>query len=125
MRILARGPRRHAWFAAVLGLLTLAHMWSHAVQVADHVTADALMAASHPGHDHDHDHDDHGEQAHSHPFVATATNADPPGQSNGTAVAVLPADAERDAVPLPMGRAPPGGHRGRAALTRTLEVCRC
>lgn len=116
-------PRRHAWFVVVVGMLTLAHMWSHAVQVADHVAADTLVAANHS--DHDYDHDDQGEQAHSHPFVATASTAAPTGQSLWTAVTVLPADADRDAVPLPMGRAPPGDHRGRAALTRTLEVCRC
>ncbi|MFI7640426.1 hypothetical protein [Nonomuraea sp. NPDC049400] len=119
-------PRRHAWFAAVLAMLTLAHMWSHAAQVADHVTADSLVAMSHSVHDHAHDHEDHGEQAHLHPFVAIAVTAAQTGQSFGTAVIVRPVNQEQAPVPpLPMGRAPPRDHQGRAALNRTLEVCRC
>ncbi|MFG1708052.1 hypothetical protein ACFLIM_33070 [Nonomuraea sp. M3C6] len=114
-------PRKHAWFVIVLGLLTIAHMWSHAVQVSDHVAADTLMAASHSGPDHD----GHGEQTHSHPFTTSSLTAAPTGQGEWTAVTVLPADAEPDLAPLPMGRAPPGDHRGRAALTQTLEVRRC
>jgi hypothetical protein len=114
-------PRKLAWFVVLLGLLTIAHLWSHAVQVADHVASDTLLAASHT----EPDHDDHGEQAHSHPFVTTTLSSTPSGQGEWAAMAILPRDAERDLAPIPMGRAPPGDHRGRAALTQTLEVCRC
>ncbi|MBF8187490.1 hypothetical protein ITP53_17460 [Nonomuraea sp. K274] len=74
---------------------------------------------------HEHDHDDHGEQAHSHPFVASDLSDAQMGQGEWPAVVILPRDAERDLAPVPMGRAPPRNHRGRAALTQTLEVCRC
>lgn len=114
-------PRRYAWFIVLLGLLTVAHLWSHAIQIPDHVGADMLMAASHS----EPEHDDHGEEAHSHLFVTSVVSGAPHRQSQWAAVAVQPRDAERDLAPVPTGRGPPRDHRGRATLTRTLEVCRC
>ncbi|MEO3803446.1 hypothetical protein [Nonomuraea sp. B1E8] len=114
-------PRKYAWFIVLLGLLTIAHLWAHAAHVPDHVGATAVVTAG-EGHPVDEDHD---EKAHSHPFVTSAALYAPHSQDAWTAPSLLPQDSDQSLTTVPVGRSPPGDYRGRAALTQTLEVCRC
>jgi hypothetical protein len=115
-------PRRHAWFVVLLGLVSVAHLWSHAVHAPYH--PHTHVTVSHDGHEHE-NHDDHGEEAHSHLFVTPTASTVPIGPVEWAVVLVLPAAPGPGQAPAAMGRSPPGDYRGRAALTQTLEVCRC
>ncbi|MGI5272455.1 hypothetical protein ACQEUU_25090 [Nonomuraea sp. CA-218870] len=118
----SRWPRAHAWFVVLLGFLTIAHLWSHSVYPPGdpHAIVEAVADGGH------HEHEgDHGGQAHSHLFVTASvtTVADDPAE--WPAAVVPPAGSAHGRVQAPRGRAPPDDYRGRAALTQTLEVCRC
>ncbi|MGP3932138.1 hypothetical protein [Nonomuraea sp. KM88] len=117
-------PRRHAWFVVLLGLLSVAHLWSHAVQAPDHPHTFVTASGDSGHHEHENE-EDHGEQEHSHLFVAPVVNTCADGLAAWPGSAVLPAVSGHGRTVTALGRAPPGDYRGRAALTQTLEVCRC
>jgi hypothetical protein len=122
--IAADQPRRAAWLAALIGILTVAHLWAHATAPYDQHTPSAYQVASpsfpHPAQQHA-----HGRVAHADLFSLPAPASRPVRQAALIAwspcVLVVP---PVPAVRMASARAPPCGHRARAVRTHTLEVYR-
>jgi hypothetical protein len=115
----------------LIGVFTLAHLWTHATAPYDKPAAwkGSVLSwcpdqrASEHQDEHDDEHHDH--QVHSEEFVLPAAWWAPVVQQPVTLVAVMAPRTPARAFPTsPTGRSPPRDHRGRAALTHTLEVYR-
>ncbi|WP_214411567.1 hypothetical protein [Sphaerisporangium fuscum] len=117
-------PRWEAWLVVLVGLVTVAHLWTHATTPRHHpVQLGVLMVDScpdHPVHDH-HDGSFHPD-AFMLPVWDCATTAQAPITS---VVSDTPSEPASATGPASLTRAPPHDHRGRAVLTHTLEICRC
>ncbi|MCW2879766.1 MAG: hypothetical protein JWQ95_3866 [Sphaerisporangium sp.] len=122
------------WLAVLIGMFTLAHLWAHATSPYDQPRPWGISILSPCSHqtayqhhdDHDDDHDGHhDEHVHSKQFILPAAWCAPVAHQPMTLVAVAdPQTLPRVFPTRPTGRSPPRDHRGRAALTHTLEVYR-
>ncbi|MEU9885903.1 hypothetical protein [Sphaerisporangium sp. NPDC051011] len=118
-----RKPRWAAWFAVLVGVVTVAHLWTHAT--APHhrpFEVGALVVDScpdRPAHDH------HDQSAHPEAFTVPGWDctitAQPPMTPVVPSLYSVPVSV---APPDSPSRAPPRCHRGRATLTHTLEIRR-
>jgi hypothetical protein len=122
----------------LIGVFTVAHLWTHATSPYDHSRPwgiPVLSPCSHQHH-HDHDHDEahhdgdgqdghHDGHVHCEQVILPVAWCAPVVHQPVMLVAVAdPQTPLRVLATTPMGRSPPCGHRGRAALTHTLEVYR-
>jgi hypothetical protein len=116
-------PRWAAWLVVLFGVVTVAHLWTHATAPPGHAfQLGALVAGScpeYPAHDH------HDESA--HPAVFMLPGWDFGITAQGVTTPITFGVVDEPAVVAPpkaSSRAPPADHRGRAVLTHTLERCR-
>ncbi|GII67456.1 hypothetical protein Skr01_75410 [Sphaerisporangium krabiense] len=116
-------PRWGAWLCVLVGVITVAHLWTHVTAPHQHgLQLGAPVVDSCPDNP---PHDHHDESAHPEVFLPPAWGCAVPAQA--PAVLVVPAVTPAPVSAAPRerpGRAPPRCHRERAALTHTLEICR-
>jgi hypothetical protein len=116
-------PRWTAWLIVLLGIVTVAHLWTHACAPYDGSnrlsapTMESGFGEPERGH--------HDETAHPKAFtIPTGEGVLPAPSTFESDLALLPLPTSTQLTSRP-GRDPPRGYRARAVLTRTLEICRC
>jgi hypothetical protein len=113
--------------AFVVAVATVLHLWAHVVSAPTGACPHGQATQPHDL-DHDHDPGDHHDgQAHPDGFVVPAADhevAAAPGWHPIPPAFRAPLIWHRPAPEGASCRSPPYGHRARARMTRTLEVCR-